>query len=454
MLEKLGLKETMDVVRFIKGLEFNHLPAEVVHKAKQCIFDTIGCALGGAATTEHAKIVIEVMKQLGGDPQATIFADGFKTSAMNAALANGTSGHSHDLDDAHRESFFHVGVGSIPAVLALAEQHGKNGKEVITSTVAAFEVSIRLAMAVNPALRLRGYHTTGTCGTFGGAVGAGKILGLTEEQLLNTLGLAGTQAAGLFQTVEDGDMTKRLHPGKSAANGILAALLAQSGYTGPYRVLEGRHGFPAVYAGEYNPEIMREGLGERFRIMEVGLKVHAACRYTHPSIDAALLLREKHGIKPEEVVKGEIRSCKIAADQLKKQDIETLLDGQLSGPFCVALALAHGKTGYRDFMTGIHDETVLDLTKKILMVEDPQFGLADRTMIVNITTKDGNTYSEQVKLGKGEPEVPLSKEELEGKFRDLASQALPSDKVERAIGMLNDLEKLDDFSKLVPSLIP
>jgi 2-methylcitrate dehydratase PrpD len=454
MLEKLGLKETIDVVRFIRGLEFNQLPSDVVHKAKQCIFDTIGCILGGAVTTEHANIVIEVIKQLGGKPQATIFADGLKTSTFNAALANGTSGHSHDLDDAHRHSFFHVGVGSIPAVLALAEQHGKSGQEVITATVAAFEVSIRIALAVNPALRVRGYHTTGTCGTFGGAVGAAKILGLTEEQILNTMGLAGTQAAGLLQTLQDGDMSKRMHPGKSAANGILAALLAQKGYTGPYRVFEGTHGFPAAYAGEYNLKLLREGLGESFRIMEVGLKIHAACRYTHTPIDAALLLREKHGIKPEQVEKGEVLASKLAADQLKKQDVETFLDGQISGPFCVALALIHGKTGHQDFMAGIRDQTVLDLAKKIKMVEDPQFGLQERTCIVNITTKDGNTFSQQVELGKGEPEVPLSAYELEGKFRDLASQALSNEKIDQAVEMLTDLEKLDDFSKLVMFLVP
>ena len=454
MLEKLGLKETIDVIRFVRGLEFNQLPSEVIHKAKQCIFDTIGCALGGAVTTEHAKIVIAVMKKLGGAPQATIFADGFKTSTMNAALANGTSGHSHDLDDAHRHSFFHVGVSSIPAVLALAEQNGSSGQEVITATVAAFEVSIRIALAVNPALRLRGYHPTGTCGTFGGAVGAGKILDLNEEQLINTIGLAGTQAAGLIQGYQDGDMSKRIHPGKAVANGVLSALLAQKGYTGPYRMFEGSHGFPAVLAGEYNPEIMREGLGEHFRIMEVGHKIHAACRYTHTPIDAALLLREKHGIRAEQVQKGEVRASKIAVDQIKKQDIETFLDGQLSGPFSVALAFTHGKTGYRDFMAGIHDQTVLDLTKKIKMVEDPQFGLQDRTAIVNITTKDGNTFSQKIELGKGEPEVPLSEYELEGKFRDLASQALPNEKIDQAIEMLNDLDKLDDFSKIVTYLVP
>ncbi len=453
MLEKFGLKETVDVVRFVRNLSFDQLPRDVVQKAKYCILDTIGCSLVGTATTEHAKILIDLLRELGGKREATIFGDGFKTTAMNAALANGTTAHSLDLDDAHRESFFHVGVGSIPAVLALAEKMRSSGKEIITATVAAFEVSIRLALAVNPSLRLKGFHTTGTCGTFGGAVGAGKILGLNEEQLLNTIGLAGPQAAGIFQFIEDGDMSKRFHPGKAAANGIFAALLAQKGYTGPYRVWEGRYGFPAVFAGEYKAEIMREGLGERYRIMEVGLKIHAACRYTNTPIDATLMLVNQYGIKPEDVVKGEVRACKIAADQLKKKDVETLLDGQMSGPFSVALAIAHRRAGYKDFMEGIRDRVVLELAKKIDMVEEPKLGLKDRTAIVDLYTKDGKKYSQEVKLAKGEPEVPLSKEEIEGKFRDLASTALNSKKVEKAIEVVNDLENVQDIPELVKKLV-
>jgi 2-methylcitrate dehydratase PrpD len=454
MIEKLGLNETIDVVQFIKALDFNQLPSDVVRKTKFCIMDTIGCSLVGIAATDNAKILVGLLRELEGKPEATIYGDGFRTTTVNAALANGTTAHSLDLDDVHRESFFHVGVCSIPAVLALAEKNGRSGKEVITAVVAAFEVSIRLSLAVNPALRLRGFQTTATCGTFGGAVGAGKILGLNEEQLINALGLAGTQAAGIFQFIEDGDMSKRFYPGKAAANGILAALLAQKGYTGPYRVLEGRYGFPAVFAGKYRSEIMREGLGAKFRIMEVGLKIHAACRYANTPIDAALLLVDKYGIKPEDIQKGEIRACKIAADQLKKQDVETLLDGQLSGPFSVALAIAHGKAGYRDFMQGIRERTVLDLAKKIKMVEEPRLGLKDRTAIVNITTKDGKAYSQEINLAKGEPEVPLSKEEIEGKFRYLASSALTNKKTEKALRILNNLENLKDFSKLVLCLVP
>jgi 2-methylcitrate dehydratase PrpD len=442
------------VVRFIKTLEFDQLPSGVVRKAKDCIIDTIGCTLLGIAVADNAKILSQLMKELGGKPEATIFGDGFRTTTINAALANGTSGHSFDLDDTHRDCFFHVGVSTIPAILASAEKTGRSGKEVITAVVAAYEIAVRLALAVNPALRLKGFQTTATCGTFGAAVGAGKILGLNEEQLINTLGLAGSQAGGIFQFIEDGDMSKRFYAGKAAANGMLAALLAQKGYTGPYRVLEGRYGFPAVFAGEYKSELMREGLGEKFKILEMGIKIHAACRFANTPIDAALMLVEKYGIKPEDVEKGLIRACKISVDQLNKQDVKTLLDSQLSGPFSVALAIAHGRAGYRDFLRGIQEKSVLDLAKKITMVEDPRLGLQDRTAIVDITTKDGKTYSQEVNLPKGEPEIPLSKKEIEGKFRDFASITLETKKIESALDILNDLENLNDFSELVKRLVP
>ncbi|TRZ49389.1 MmgE/PrpD family protein [bacterium] len=454
MLEKYGLKETADVIRFVRSLSFDQLPMDVVQKAKYCILDTIGCSLVGRAATENTRILVDLLKGLGGTPEATFFGDGFRTTAMHAALANGTSAHSLDLDDTHRGCSFHVGAGSIPAVFALAEKLGSSGQEIITATVAAYEVSIRLALAVYPSLKLRGFHLTGTCGTFGGAVGAGKILQLNEEQLVNAFGLAGTQAAGIFQFIDDGDMSKRLHPGKSASNGVFSALLAQRGYTGPYRVWEGRYGFPAVLAGEYKPEIMREGLGQKYRIMEVGFKIHAACRYTNTPIDATLMLVNQYGIKPEDILKGEIKACKISADQIKKKDIQTLLDAQMSGPFSVALAIVHKRAGYTDYMSGIKEDAVLELTKKFDMVEEPRFGLADRTAIVEIQTKDGKKYSQEANLPKGEPEVPLTKEEIEAKFMDLGSTALASEKVQRAMEIMNNLEHLKDVRELVKNLVP
>jgi 2-methylcitrate dehydratase PrpD len=454
MLEKYGLKETADVVKFVRNLSYDQLPMDVVQKAKDCILDNIGCSLVGKATTESAKILSDLLKDLGGMPEATVFGDGFRTTAMHAALANGTSAHSLDLDDTHRGTSFHVGAGSIPAVFALGEKMGSSGQEIIAAIVAAYEISIRLALAVYPSLKLRGFHVTATCGTFGGAVGAGKILQLNEEQLVNTLGLAGTQAAGIFQFSEDGDMSKRFHPGNSAANGIFSALLARRGYTGPFRVLEGRYGFPAVFAGEYKSEIMREGLGQKYRIMEVGFKIHASCRYTNTPIDAALMLVKQYGIKPEDVLKGEIKACKISADQIKKKDIQTLLDGQMSGPFSVALAIAHKRAGYTDYMSGIKEHMVLDLTKKFNMVAEPRFGLADRTAIVEIKTKDGKKYSQEVNLPKGEPEIPLTEEEIQAKFMENGSTVLMPEKAKRVIEIINNLENLKNVSELVKNLVP
>lgn len=453
-MKKYGLKETAEIISFVRNIQYDDLPGEVVVKAKQCLTDTIGCAFVGLKTTNHARIVTEMVKELGGKPEATIWGEGFKTSTINAAMANGTSCHGLDLDDAHRVAFLHVGVGTIPAIIAEAERSNASGRDVITATVAAFEVAIRIALAVNPALRLRGFHTTGTVGTFGAAMGVGKIIGLNEEQLINALGLAGTQAAGLWQFNDDGDMSKRFHPGKAASNGILASRLAQKGMTGPFRVLEGRFGFPATFAGEYQPDVIREGLGERYHIMGVGFKIHAACRFTNTPIDAALILTHRYGIKPEDVAHGKIRSCKIAADQLKKKDIQTLLDAQISGPFCVALAIAHKKAGHQEFLRGIKEEVVLELTKKIDMVEEPRFGLMERTAIVEITTKDGMTYSQQVDLAKGEPEVPLTKDEMDSKYIELAARILDSDKIEDSLQMLNELENVNDVSELIKCLIP
>jgi 2-methylcitrate dehydratase PrpD len=453
MLEPYSLKETADLIDFIHGLSFNRLPTEVVNKAKHCLMDTIGCAFAGLKTTEHAQIVTELVKDLGGSPEARVWGDGFRTTTVNSAMANGTSSHGLDLDDAHRRAFLHVGVGTIPAVVALAEKVRVDGRQVITATVVAFEVAIRLALAVNPTLRLKGFHTTGTVGVFGAAMGAGKILGLNPEQLVNALGLAGTQSAGLWQFNDDGDMSKRFHAGKAAANGLLATLLAQKGLTGPYRVLEGRFGFPAAFVGEYKPEMVNQDLGEKFHILEVGFKIHAACRYTNTPIDAALALVQDYGFKPEDVDQGTIKVCKIAADQLKKKKIDTLLDAQISGPFCVALAIARGQAGYQDFLAGIHDAAVLELTRKFEMVEEPRYGLQERTATVEIKTKDGRVVSREVHLAKGEPEVPLSSSELENKYRNLASALLEKRKIDQSLDLFGRLEKIEDITALVDCLV-
>jgi 2-methylcitrate dehydratase PrpD len=324
----------------------------------------------------------------------------------------------------------------------------------MTAVVAAYEVAIRLGVAVNPGIRINGYHNTGTCGTFAGTVGASKILNLDTEQLINALGLAGTQAAGLLQYSEDGDMSKRLHAGKAASNGVLSALLAQKGYQGPHRILEGRYGFPVVFAKAYNPQIMRDRLGTNFRIQEMGIKMHASCRMTHSPIDAALILANTYNFTPDDIQKVEIKMGALAADQLKKQDVQTLLDTQLSGPFSVALALCNKKAGYPDFIKGIKNRKILELTKKIRMVEDNEFGFSERTAIVEITHMNGKTYSQKVELPQGEPETPFSDEEIEGKFRDLASTCLIERKIDRAIDILRDLENMEDYSTLIEQLVP
>src|SRR5690606_29784581 len=221
--------------------------------------------------------------EMGGAEQAHLVTGG-QSSVLNAALVNGAASHVVELDDIHKGSIIHAATVVIPAALAVAEWKGLSGKELIAAVVAGYEVCYRIGEAVSPS-HYYYWHNTATCGTFGAAIAAAKLLGLTTEQTIAALGNAGTQAAGLWEFIEDGAMTKQLHTGKAAMNGLLAALLAQKGFTGPQKILEGNRGFFKAMSEEYDASRVTEGLGNEFKIMENSFKIHASCRHTHHAVD-------------------------------------------------------------------------------------------------------------------------------------------------------------------------
>ncbi|NIN52077.1 MAG: MmgE/PrpD family protein, partial [Nitrososphaeria archaeon] len=214
---------TKTLADFASSVRFSDLPEEALRHSKKCILDLLGVALAGSMTIP-GRIIIDFVKKLGGEPEATVISSPLMVPCTNAALANGTLAHALELDDGSRYAMGHPGVVVIPAALAAAESNDVSGKDLITAVVLGYETFIRLGSAVNPSHFRRGFHTTGTCGTFAAAVAAGKILGLDEDGMANALGLAGTQSAGLFEFVSDGSMSKPLHPGRSAQSGVLAVL--------------------------------------------------------------------------------------------------------------------------------------------------------------------------------------------------------------------------------------
>ena len=245
------------------GMTYEKLPPDVISFTKLCILDYFGSAIAGS-DKPPIQMISDLIKEMGGTEQANLFTGG-KSSVLQAALLNGASSHVVELDDIHKGSIIHAATVVIPAALAIAEWKELSGKELITAIVVGYEVCYRIGEAVSPS-HYYYWHNTATCGTFGAAIAAAKLLQLTEEETIHALGNAGTQAAGLWEFIEDGAMTKQLHAGKAAMNGVLAALLAQKGFTGPLKILEGNRGFFKAMSDEYDTTKITKSLGSEFKI--------------------------------------------------------------------------------------------------------------------------------------------------------------------------------------------
>jgi len=451
-----------NLANFVSSLSYQSLPAEVVEKAKLCVLDFLGVATAGCET-EWCMKVLQLMREIGGKPESTVLKYGDKIPSPNAALINGTMGHSWDFDDTHY-SQLHPGTVIVPTALAIAEREGATGKDFLTAVTAGYELMTRITLAVNsPPKRshtLRGFHPTATCGTFAAAATAGKILNLNSDKLVNALGIAGSFAAGLLEFLADGAMTKRLHPGKASHDGILSALLAEKGFTGPRSVFEGRDGFLRAYSDDPKPEELVKDLGKKFEILAVEFKTYSSCRSTHASLDALINIIKSHHLSPEEVeeiiVEVSTLDWYIAGQPIElKRNPSTPLEAQMSIPFCIALMMIEGKIIPSQFTpTNIRNEKILAIAKKVNVVARQEFDLEQSKgampAIVTIKTKNRGKLSARVNYPKGSPEQPLSKKDVEEKFIQLASQIIPTESV---IKVVNELEKLESITILTDLLV-
>lgn len=441
---------------FIHELNYKTLPPEVVRKAKDCLMDTLGAALAGSRTTE-ARVAKRVAEALNSKKEATLFTAKGKIGVLEAAMANGIMSHALELDDGNRYAQGHPGVGVIPAVLALGEKEKIKGRELIPAIVAGYEVFGRVGAGCNPSHFNRGFHTTGTCGTFGAAAAAGKLLKLSESKLISTLGIAGSQAAGLFAFMADGSMTKTLHAGKAAHNGILSAYLAREGFTGPATILEDKRGFYQAFADSCNPGRVLEGLGEKYEIMNTYVKFHASCRHSHPAVDAILDIARQAPLHPEEIEKVDVYTYTIAAKLINVKQVSTPITGKMSLPYSAAVAILRGRVGLGEFTPGLlNNPEVRSLMDKIDVHADPDLDKMvpdHRGARAEIILKDGKKLHAEILDCKGEPENPGSGSDIYDKFRLLAGTVLKSEKVERLLKKIDMLEKVEDLSELTGLLV-
>jgi 2-methylcitrate dehydratase PrpD len=435
------MTETRKLAEFIVKTNFNDLPENVQRHAKLCIMDWLGASLAGSIEPP-AKMISAIMRELGGKRESTIIGAHTKTACMNAALANGIIGHTVELDDVHELSIIHPAAPVIPAALAIGERCDSSGQDFIAAVVLGYEAGIRIGMAMNPS-HYQYWHTTGTCGTFGAAVTAGKLLDLDEEEMIQALGIAGTQAAGLVETF--GTMSKPLNPGKAAQSGVLAALLAQKGFTSSKQMLDSKIGY--CYAASSEPKLgeITKQLGKRFAILRTCFKCHASCGHTHGAIDAAETIVSKLHITPDMVEEVVVETYPIAMSIVgNKPRPVTSSDAKFSLHYCLAAALVFGKVGLEEFSEKrLNNSELREMSGKIVVKVGQEFANAVLgSARVTVRVRDGRQMSFKVNVPKGYPDNPLTASELKQKFRRLASVALSKREAEKIILRVENLDKI------------
>ena len=448
----------------LAGTTYADLPSSVVAETKRAILDWLGSALAGAVEPA-ARMMQGVVARFGASQESTIFAAG-RSSAAGAALANGVASHILELDDVHKGSTLHAAAPIIPAALAMAEREHVNGCTLILSVALGYDAALRIGEAVNPS-HYRFWHPTGTAGTFGAAVAAGTIMQFSAAQMLDALGNAGTQAAGLWEFNSDGAMSKHLHPGKAAFNGILSADLARAGFTGAKRILEGERGFLRAMSTSFDVTRITDGLGKAWKITENCYKLHSCCGHTHSAIDIAVDLRSQRRWSAEDVA-ANVRDIHIETygpgfEIVKERNPRSATQAKFSIAYCVAVALLEGRVGLEQFSVerfapdGVCDPRIaamLRSTRVTVEEELTQKYPSAWPARLTLTLGDGSQLRGSSDFPRGNPEHPLTTSQLEDKFLVLVGSRFGSDTANSALRTVHAVENCRDVGMLFRNVLP
>ena len=402
------------------------IPDKVIVQARRCLIDYIGVTLAGSRI--NCDITRSYLSYFDNtNRMATIVGfGGRKSSLQNAALINGMNAHVSELDDGHRFGMIHLGAGIIPAVVASAEQEQCALDDVLRGIVFGYEAAIRLSASIQPAHRKKGYHTSGTCGTIGAAIGVAIMNGASAEILKDTLSLAVTSSAGILEIQEDCSDQKPYNLGRAAMDGLTAAYMAGCGLRGPDDILGGKRGFVRVMSEEIDQAQLEYHNGEDYRIEGIYMKPYASCRHCHAPIECVLVLREKYKFIYSDIDRIVVQTYVMAVEGHDHCEIKGSASAKLSIPFSVSIALITGDADISKFETMYNDAEVLSLTRCVKVVEDDKFTKMvpeKRGAEVHVFLKDGRELSYTVFYPKGEPENPMSDAEIERKFKSLARYA-------------------------------
>jgi 2-methylcitrate dehydratase PrpD len=451
---------TEQLATFVVETVSADVPFEAYARAKEAMLDGLGCALVGAPTPS-GKIITQYVRERSEVPRAGLIGGGFKTSAPLAALANATLAHALDFDDVNWSMSGHPSVPLLPAVLALGQEIHASGPEVLLAYTLGFEVETKIGLGINPRHYDLGWHATSTLGTLGAAAACARLLRLDVEKTRMALGIAASTAAGLRQNF--GTMTKPLHPGQAAMNGVTAAQLAQLGWTADANILEAPYGFCQLYAGtdQYNLDHIVKRLGNPFELLATGvvIKQYPCCAFTHRALDGVLTLVQQHQLRADDVVSVECQVGRPSLEVLIHTRPQTGLEGKFSMQYCLAAALLDQRVGLLSFSDEkVRRLTAQQLSERVTMTLHPE---AQHTgsrgeelpVLVAVTLKDGKTVSITVQYPKGHPANPLSTVALQDKFEDCAYGVLERPDIRQVIELVQDMEQVENIGRLMDVLM-
>jgi 2-methylcitrate dehydratase PrpD len=451
------------LARFVAGLTLDAIPPPVVDRAALLVLDTLGNGLA-AAGEDFGRAALDVAERLGGAPESALLGRGARVAAANAVLANATLAHGLDFDDTREDAIVHTSCVAVTTALAVGEAAGVSGGAMLEAAIAGVEVMCRVGLAVPGALHARHFHPTAIAGGFGAVAAAGRLQRLTEHQLTHAFGIVGSQAAGIIEYLTDGTWTKRMHPGWAAHAGVVAALLARGGFTGPATVLEGEHGLYAAFAGGHDAARLAgllDTLGRVWELEALTLKPYPCGSIAQPYMDCAARLRAGEGIEPDALTAIRCRTSAGPVPRLweplaAKQAPPNGYAAKFSLPYLIAVILVKGRAGLAEFTdAAVRDRDVLRVASRVsyevdATIDYPRQFVGD----VELTLTDGRRLRERQDRPRGGPDAPLTQAEIETKFRGNAGLALPPGRADAIIAAAGGLATAPSLKDLITALTP
>ena len=415
---------TAEIAAFAASLRFDAIPAPVVRKAEDLLVDWFGSAVAGHGARPVESVTRFALAMGPQQGPSEVIAQSASSSPYLAAMANAAASHMAEQDDVHNGSVFHPATVVFPAALAVAQAVGASGAQLLTAAIAGYEVGIRVGEFLGRS-HYKVFHTTGTAGTLAAAAAVGNLLGLDALRMQHALGSAGTQAAGLWEFLRTGADSKQLHTAHAAAAGMMAAYLAQDGFTGAAEILEGPQGLAAGMSSDADPARLLDGLGTRWATAETSFKYHACCRHTHPAADALLRVMQTHGLQAPDLVRVVAHVHQAAIDVLGPVvNPRTVHQSKFSMGTALALVACFGQAGLAEFERHFQDDRIRALRDRVEMVLDAEVdGAYPRRWIGKVTVyaADGRVLSGRVDEPKGDPGNALTRDEITAKALRLAA---------------------------------